>query len=397
MQWLRECGMASRSFDALITRDLTGIRQQPTLRTAQANFASLREVLHLSDAQVRPKESCPHAPLPMFTQCAASRGGVHACRCNSNVASADRQCVAHVASLRSSTPRWPCQGPDVHTRMGRCREQRFDGVQIITAMKHLHVHAGLSPGHQLALCNRDPAAFRASLDAHVAAMAPHGFNAHALGVLAVRNLRAILGSPEALAAQFVMLRGFFHPTSDELAAVLVESAITQACLPAAPPDLLARLPPRLPTDPSPLTRLHKAVLTGAVNVLVWSRDGLERHMQKLAAAGLCADAAVARRDCMRSPGLLRPHTLEWFLVRKAAVLEARGTPADARAVCVQSATLWRILPVLLLSLKSGCALLAVPSSMLNFPTCLRQQHIRQIYGFLMLMFLRLQHNKLHIP
>ena len=66
-------------------------------------------------------------------------------------------------------------------------------VQISRGLKrHISTMAN-SPGYKLALCTRAPEAFRANLHAHVATMGPLGFNAHALGVLASRNLSPLPG------------------------------------------------------------------------------------------------------------------------------------------------------------------------------------------------------------
>ena len=88
-----------------------------------------------------------------------------------------------------------------------------------------------------------PVAFRSLLRQHVAAMAPLGFNARALGVLAAREPYAVLGSTDALAAQFAMLREVFQPCSDELAQDLSRTDITRECLPAVARDA----PPPTPT------------------------------------------------------------------------------------------------------------------------------------------------------
>ena len=91
---------------------------------------------------------------------------------------------------------------------------------------------------RLALCTREPEAFRANLHAHVTTMLPLGFNAHALGVLASRDLRLFLSTPQALAARFNMLREVFGPAADELAADIRRTGITPACLPAVAHDIV---------------------------------------------------------------------------------------------------------------------------------------------------------------
>jgi hypothetical protein len=55
LQWLSERGVSGKAMDRLM-RDVpppTAFRKSPCLATAQANFASLKEVLNMSDAQVR--------------------------------------------------------------------------------------------------------------------------------------------------------------------------------------------------------------------------------------------------------------------------------------------------------------------------------------------------------
>jgi hypothetical protein len=55
LQWLSERGVSGKAMDRLM-RDVptpTAFRKPPCLTTAQANFASLKEVLNMSDAQVR--------------------------------------------------------------------------------------------------------------------------------------------------------------------------------------------------------------------------------------------------------------------------------------------------------------------------------------------------------
>ena len=59
-------------------------------------------------------------------------------------------------------------------------------------------------------------------------------------------------------------------------------------------------------------------------------------MRTLVAAGLCASDADAWRQCMSQTALLSSRTLEWYLEREAAVLEAGGTLGDVHAAFSQS-------------------------------------------------------------
>ena len=221
-----------------------------------------------------------------------------------------------------------------------------------------HPIASTDVGHQLALCSADPADFRANVREHVAAMEPLGFNSHALGVLAVRRLFLFLGTPQALAAQYAMLRSFFHPCSDELAVSVARAIITPACLPAVAPDSEAAraVPQRGPASGmAPISQLHKAVLAGPDSLLLCTRDGLQTHTRTLIAAGLCATEADAARACMRRTSLLLPRKLEWYLERKAAVLEAGGTLDDVCTACCCPNGLQAAIPCLLLWQRARCA------------------------------------------
>ena len=82
-------------------------------------------------------------------------------------------------------------------------------------------------------------------------------------------------------------------------------------------------------------------------------------MRTLVAAGLCASDADARRQCMSRFTLTISRTLEWYLERKAAVLEAGGTLGDVRAACSQGGSMQRSLECVLLWQRSGCAALCL--------------------------------------
>ena len=88
-----------------------------------------------------------------------------------------------------------------------CLNAGLAGVQLRRCWRNLSISAFAN--HGMITC--DPPAFRANLGAHVAAMPSLGFNAHALAVLAARYPYAVLGSPDALAAHYAMLREVFHP------------------------------------------------------------------------------------------------------------------------------------------------------------------------------------------
>ena len=92
------------------------------------------------------------------------------------------------------------------------------------------------PSKQLALCSIDPTALRANVRAHGVTMAPHGFNAYALGVLATRSLLLVLNPPQDLAERFVLLRKTFWPWGDEIATDLRFMRIPSGCLPAVALD-----------------------------------------------------------------------------------------------------------------------------------------------------------------
>ena len=235
-------------------------------------------------------------------------------------------------------------------------------MQIVKAvMRHMmanHTAASTDVGHQLALCCTDPVEFRANVLEHVAAMAPLGFNSHALGVLAVRRFSLFLGTPQALAAQYTMLRSFFQPYSDELANSVLRTVITPACLPAVAPDSDAARAMRQygPTrGKAPISQLHKAVLSGPRLLLCCLPERLPQHMRTLVAAGLYATEAEAARACMQLTSLLLPRKLEWYLEHKAAVLEFGGTLDDVRTACCSTASLQAALPCLLLWQRARCA------------------------------------------
>ena len=71
-------------------------------------------------------------------------------------------------------------------------------------------------------------------------------------------------------------------------------------------------------------------------------------MRTLVAAGLFDSDAEARRECMLRPQLLMSRQLRWYILRKAAVLEAGGSMGDVLAACCLTQSLEAALPCLLL-------------------------------------------------
>ena len=155
-------------------------------------------------------------------------------------------------------------------------------MQVARAFTRHVALANRTPGKQLILCSTDPVAFRANLRAHVDVMAPLGFNAYALGVLATRALALLYGTPEDLAAHYTALRTLFSPWGDQLADSLGRTNITSSCLPAVAADcmnsyvlgiksvghVLTSPEGTATSDPAPISRLHKAMLAGPAGILV---------------------------------------------------------------------------------------------------------------------------------
>ena len=227
-------------------------------------------------------------------------------------------------------------------------------MQIVRAFRtHIsRYEANAKIGWQLILCGAAAAEFRNKLRKHVVVMQPCGFNAHALGVLAARDISLFIASPEALADRFTMLRNIFRPWGDDLAPNVIRTEITQSCLPAVAND--ATVDCFANENGLPISFLHKSMLAGHTGVLQCSDGGLKRHMRTLVAAGLFDTDAQARHACMRETRFLPMYSLEWYLERKAAMLEAGGTLDDVRAACCQFASLRACLPRVLLSQRCRC-------------------------------------------
>ena len=220
------------------------------------------------------------------------------------------------------------------------------GVQVTRSLKAYIIRHPNSTSSQLAVCMREPQSFRSHMLEHVAIMKPLGFNAHALGVMASRNLHLFLAAPRALEAQYNMLRDVFGSCADELADDISHTGILPACLPAVAHDVT--ITPSVDQTNLPISCLHKACLAGPTNVMRWSRWRLEQHLHNLVAAGFVADGAEARRACMQDSRLLTIHSLRWLLERKAAVLAVGGTPDDVRTVCCTKDPMETVLKGLLL-------------------------------------------------
>ena len=228
----------------------------------------------------------------------------------------------------------------------RCRLQVTQAIQ-------LHITSSDSPAAKLALCLREPVTFRARLREHVVVMKPLGFNAHALGLIAVRNLHVLLASPQDLAAHIAMLRDVLGPRADELADVGGQTGITAACLPAVMP--FARSASTASEAELSISRLHKACLFGTTAVMQYTRWGLEELLRNLVEAGVFADEGEAKRACMQDPVFLKKRTLHWLLHRKAAVHEAGGAQTELQTVCRATHSRVQVLKMLMLWQCARCA------------------------------------------
>ena len=131
-----------------------------------------------------------------------------------------------------------------------------------------------------------PQRFRRHVRAHVAAMAPHGFTATAVGVLTARDARLLLRDPDWLSVQFEMLRAFFVPYGDAPATVARMTKGLQASLPAVVPDAnQPQIKSSGPRHHADLSCVHRAMLAGPTDVLLWTREGLKQHMRTLGGGG----------------------------------------------------------------------------------------------------------------
>ena len=222
-------------------------------------------------------------------------------------------------------------------------------MQVLRAFNGLLRNAANNDSMQRDLFCSSPRRFLERLKMHVTTMAPRGFTAAALGVLAARDVRVLLRDPDWLAVQFEMLRAFFAPYGDAPATVTRMTRGLQASLPAVMPCTKQALDTRsAPRQQIDLSCVHRAMLAAPDGVLGWTREGLKQHMRTLVAAGLFHSDAEARRECMLRPKLLESHLLRWYVERKAAVLEAGGSMDDVLAACCATQSLEAALPCLLL-------------------------------------------------
>ena len=154
---------------------------------------------------------------------------------------------------------------------------------------------------------------------------------------------------------------------DGIAQDLSRTDVSRACLPAVAKDADPPTPAALAaaSKRGMCSLVHKAMLAGPTDVLRWTREGLQAHMRTLVAAGLFAAEADALRGCMLRNNLVKSRSLEGYLERRAAVLEAGGTADDVLAACCQNANLRTALPCLLLWRRSKCATCSWSSVLLS--------------------------------
>ena len=146
--------------------------------------------------------------------------------------------------------------------------QSARGLQVLRALNALLRNDNDNDAFQRLIFCEPPQRFREHLCAHVDTMAPHGFTAAALGVLAARDVRVLLREPDWLAVQFEMLRAFFAPYGDALTAVPRGSKITRACLPAVVPGAKHGADPGSgAARHAALSCAHRVMLSGPADVL----------------------------------------------------------------------------------------------------------------------------------
>ena len=351
MRWLEDLGVSSPAFRRLKKRLQSSYNfpHRPSVTIAQANFASLRDILRMDHRQARLQchvETTAHPFTPDTVK----------------LRQLDSVCTTRSGSGRRAT----LSGCVIGSTHAVLAQTRVACTQVVTAAK---VHVTGSPGAQLALCIADPEDFRANLQGHVGTMAQLGFNANALGILAMLDISHFLGPPGDLVAHFTMLRKFFHPWGDKLADDIRLTKITPACLPAVALDNVhVPMPSAARAKLRPISRLHKALLAGPRSLLQYSPERLEEQMHTLVAAGLCATEEDARRLSLQRIKLLTARSLQRYL---------RAKPRCWRRVamtmtCVQPAATNHSLQVtlerLLLYKCARCAAGALPS-LLPFPRC----------------------------
>ena len=353
-EWLRDYGFHREAVAAVESMAFT---VEPTLAITQANVDALQSVLRMDDAQVKlvrafvaaaaycSRTSCLHVHAPKRYVCASLELLYHRLPKHSPsqlamnaTAGAHNDASQHSSGLLCVCVCFACLSSS--TRMHVCDSHVSTVVQVLRAFKRLLCSTNANESMQRDLFCASPQHFLERLNMLVTTMAPRGFTAAALGVLAARDVLVLLRDPDWLAVQFEMLRAFFAPYSDAPATVTTMTRGLRASLPAVMPSAKQTLDKRFAAGQQmDLSSVHRAMLAGPHHVLEWTREGLKQHMRTLVAAGLFHSDAEARRECMQRPQLLRSHKLRWYVVRKAAVLVAGGSMDDVLAACCYGGSL----------------------------------------------------------
>ena len=373
VEWLRHYGFHREAVAAV---ESMVFMVEPTLAITQANVDALQSVLRMDDAQVRVVRA-----LVAAVAC-CSRTSWSACACTRR-ASREHSCLELLHHrLQEQSPSQhasrvtagarndaneqscgvlracvclACLSP-ASTRMHACSSHIKSWMQVLRAFNKLLCGADTKGSMHRELFYASPRRFLERLKMHVTTMAPRGFTAAALGVLAARDARVLFRDPDWLAVQFEMLRAFFAPYSDTPATVTRMTRGLQASVPAVMPCAKQTLDKRFASGQQmDFSSVHRAILAGPHHELEWTREGLKQHMRTLVAAGLFHSDAEARRECMLQPRLLRSHQLRWYLECKAAVLEAGGSMDELLAACCHGGSLQAAYPCLLLWQLSRCA------------------------------------------
>ena len=361
--WLRAYGFHREAVTAVESMAFT---VEPTLAITQANVDALHSVLQMEDAQVNFVRTfdalaacCARASLCAYA-CTAEllRASLELLFHRSQEQSPSRLALNVTAGAHKDACKHSCGLLCVcfcfaclssSTRMHVCDSHVTMVVQVLRACRRLLCSTSGNGSMQRDLFCASPRHFLERMKTHVTTMAPRGFTAAALGVLAARDARVLFRDPDWLAVHFEMLRAFFAPYSDAPAAVRMMTRGLQASLPAVMPCAKQALDKRsAPRQQIDLSCVHRAMLAAPDDVLRWTREGLKQHMRTLVAAGLFHSDAEARRECMLRPKLLESHLLRWYVERKAAVLEAGGSMDDVLAACCLTCSLQAAYPCLLL-------------------------------------------------
>jgi hypothetical protein len=187
-----------------------------------------------------------------------------------------------------------------------------------------------------ALCNEEPAAFRARLRRHVAAAREWGLDAADVGALAARNVTLVACEPSVLAARFEVLAAFVTPHGS-----LPDDS--PACIQFNSKRAIGK-------------HLRDVLVRGHKDALHMSFVDLQELLVNYVRLGLFASKGAAREGCLRSPQLLR--TTSWrVMVRKVAAVRAvGGSPDDELAAAKRTYSAERVLEAGMLREYSGCAL-----------------------------------------